>query len=234
MAESEATIVSQENPSEFESGNCPPPTHQRVCVSLSPSLLCSRRVCDVDDRPLFLVMALLRSGSVAATPVAGGMLLVRITSSPKFSSCLARTSIHSLGSEASSFPFSSAALFTGASGKLFGASVSSSSKPVAVTRIVASRGRRAAGLGLLSFAVGVNLSSRASAAEVAKKSVYDHIVKAFHSVFAFPFRFTFVQRCNSRLIDQERVLKKVQKQAMLVKLVTSYIACCFYSIFLQF
>jgi hypothetical protein len=70
-----------------------------------------------------------------------------------------------------------------------------------VTRIVASRGRRAAGLGLLSFAVGVNLSSRASAAEVAKNSVYDHIVKAFHSVFAFPFRLTFVQCCNSRLID---------------------------------
>jgi glutathione peroxidase len=122
-------------------------------------------------------MALLLSGSVAATPVAGGMLLVRITSSPKFPSCLARTSIHSLGSEASSFAFSSAALFTGASSKLFGASVSSSSKPVAVTRIVASRGRRAAGLGLLSFAVGVNLSSRALAAEVAEKSVYDHIVK---------------------------------------------------------
>ncbi len=127
-------------------------------------------------------MALLRSGSVAATPVAGGMLLVRITSSPKFSSCLARTSIHSLGSEASSFAFSSAALFTGASSKLFGASVSSSSKPVAVTRIVASRGRRAAGLGLLSFAVGVNLSSRALAAEVAEKSVYDHIVKVCCSI----------------------------------------------------
>lgn len=179
MAESEATIVSQENPSEFESRNCPPPTHQRVSLSLSPSLLCSRRV---DDRSLFLVMALLRSGSVAATPVAGGMLLVRITSSPKFSSCLARTSIHSLGSEASSFAFSSAALFTGASSKLFGASVSSSSKPVAVTRIVASRGRRAAGLGLLSFAVGVNLSSRALAAEVAEKSVYDHIVKVCCSI----------------------------------------------------